>query len=70
MTSLPYRSPDQSEPPKARLGHVDLWAMAALFLSLVGLAAGFYLMIRNDSSPMFLLPATISGVIAIINLRE
>lgn len=66
-THLVHHRKTESSP---RGPQISMLALAALFVSLVSLAIGFYLMVKNDSSPLFLLPMTVLGAIAIINLRD
>lgn len=49
---------------------VNLWAVAVLWVCVTCFSLGFYLMVRNESSPLFLLPSIAMGAVAIINLRE
>lgn len=49
---------------------VDLWAVAVLWVCVICLGLGVYFMVRNESSPLFLLPSIVMGAVAIINLRE
>lgn len=49
---------------------VDLWAVAVLWVCVICLVFGFYVMVRNESSPLFLLPSIAMGFVAIINIRE
>lgn len=49
---------------------VDLRAVAVLWVCVICLVLGFYVMVRNESSPLFLLPSIAVGAVAIINLGE
>lgn len=41
-----------------------------LWVCVICLVLGFYVMVRNESSPLFLLPSIAMGFVAIINIRE
>lgn len=57
-------------PASNRHNHLNLWAAALLFVCVMFLIMGLVLVLRDGSTPLILIPATLTGAAAIACLRS